>query len=109
MPLCRTSQPLISRQQCTLSIVGLLLPPDDGKTVGGRWLERGVYAYVGSVDEPYLEAFVTPRLLTNRLQMLTPFLIAAREIAAPPWKITTIGDPLMTILKPTPRILHNPQ
>jgi hypothetical protein len=72
--------------------------PDDPKTLGGRWLDRGVYAYVGSVDEPYLQAFVKPQLLVKRLQLLTPFLIAARQIEAPPWKITTIGDPLMTIL-----------
>lgn len=83
--------------------------PDDRKTVGGRWLERGVYAYVGSVDEPYLQAFVTPQLLGLRLQMLTPFLIAARQIEAPPWKITTIGDPLMTMLKFRPRVLPTPQ
>ncbi len=76
--------------------------PDDRKTVAGRWLD-GVYAYVGSVDEPYLQAFVTPQVLVQRLQMLTPFLIAARQIKAPPWKITTIGDPLMTILKLKPR------
>ena len=73
--------------------------PDDRKTVGGRWLSQGAYAYVGSVDEPYLQAFVPPQLLVNRLQMSTPFLIAARQIETPPWKITTIGDPLMTLLK----------
>lgn len=78
--------------------------PDDRNTVGGRWLSNGVYAYVGSVDEPYVQAFVTPQLLAFRLQILTPFLIAARQIEAPPWKITTIGDPLMTILKLRPRV-----
>ncbi len=82
--------------------------PDDSKTVGGRWLERGVYAYVGSVDEPYLQAFVTPQLLVKRLQTLTPFLIAARHLEAAPWKITTIGDPLMTILKLNPKVLPTP-
>jgi len=50
--------------------------PDDRNTVGGRWLSNGVYAYVGSVDEPYVQAFVTP----HHLQILTPFLIAARQI-----------------------------
>jgi len=83
--------------------------PDDSKTVGGRWLERGVYAYVGSVDEPYLQAFVTPKLLVKRLQTLTPFLMAARQFEAAPWKITTIGDPLMTILKLNPKVLPTPQ
>lgn len=72
--------------------------PDDSNTVGGRWIENGAYAYVGSVDEPYLQAFVTPQLLAEHLRMLTPFLIAARQIAVQPWKITTIGDPLMTLI-----------
>ncbi len=83
--------------------------PDDRNTVAGRWLSNGVYAYVGSVDEPYVQAFVTPQLLAFRLQILTPFLIAARQIEAPPWKITTIGDPLMTILKLPPRVKPTPQ
>ena len=78
--------------------------PDDRKTVGGRWLSQGAYAYVGSVDEPYVQAFVPPELMVNRLQISTPFLIAARQIEAAPWKITTIGDPLMTILKVMPRV-----
>lgn len=78
--------------------------PDDRKTVAGRWLSQGAYAYVGSVDEPYLQAFVQPQSLVDRLQMSTPFLIAARQIEAAPWKITTIGDPLMTIFKVLPRV-----
>jgi len=40
------------------------------------------------VDEPYVQAFVTPQLLAF-IEILTPFLIAARQIEAPP-KITTI-------------------
>lgn len=74
--------------------------PSDRNTVGGRWLEQGAYAYVGSVHEPYLQAFIPPNLLVERLRLSVPFLIAARQTEAPPWKITTIGDPLMTILKP---------
>ena len=35
-----------------------LLAPDTRDTLGGRWLERGVFAYAGSVNEPFLEAFV---------------------------------------------------
>lgn len=83
--------------------------PDDRDTVGGRWLEQGTYAYVGSVHEPYLQAFVPPGLLVERLRFGVPFLIAARQFEAPPWKITTIGDPLMTILKPGSRLSPSAQ
>ncbi|MBV9386323.1 MAG: hypothetical protein JOZ78_07840 [Chroococcidiopsidaceae cyanobacterium CP_BM_ER_R8_30] len=78
--------------------------PDDRNTVGGRWLEHGTYAYVGSVNEPYLQAFVTPQLLAEHLRRLTPFLIAARQVADQPWKITTIGDPLMTLVEERTRV-----
>jgi hypothetical protein len=83
--------------------------PGDRNTVGGRWLEQGAYAYVGSVHEPYLQAFISPGLLVERLRLSVPFLIAARQIEAPPWKITTIGDPLMTILKPGLRLSPSTQ
>ena len=52
--------------------------PDDANTVGGRFLSRGVYAYVGSVDEPYLAAFVPPALQVRRLAVGVPFLLAGR-------------------------------
>ncbi len=78
--------------------------PDNPDTVGGRWLANGAYLYVGSVHEPYLRAFVPPQLIVSRLLNSTPFLIAARHLELAPWKITTIGDPLMVIAKPRQRI-----
>ncbi|QKK07103.1 MAG: hypothetical protein HND58_02305 [Planctomycetota bacterium] len=37
--------------------------PDRATTVAGRWLQRGAFAYIGSVHEPYLQAFVpTPMI-----------------------------------------------
>ena len=78
--------------------------PDDKDTVAGRWLENGVYAYVGSVNEPFLSAFIPPKLMVDRLLRSAPFLIAARQLDSPPWKVATIGDPLMSIGKPKPRI-----
>jgi hypothetical protein len=78
--------------------------PDDKNTVAGKWLENGAYAYVGSVNEPYLSAFIPPKLMVDRLLRSAPFLIAARQLESPPWKITTIGDPLMSIGKPKLRI-----
>jgi hypothetical protein len=78
--------------------------PDDRNTVSGRWLVNGAYAYVGSVHEPFLSAFIPPKLMVDRLKRGTPFLIAARQLESPPWKVATIGDPLMSITKPRQRI-----
>ncbi|MFP3386816.1 hypothetical protein, partial [Tritonibacter sp. SIMBA_163] len=69
--------------------------PDDVNTVAGRWLNYGVYAYVGSVDEPYVTGFVPPEAMIARLSRQVPFLVSSRYVDTPPWKITTIGDPLM--------------
>ncbi|WP_293251609.1 MULTISPECIES: hypothetical protein [unclassified Microcoleus] len=78
--------------------------PDDASTVAGRWLENGAYAYVGSVNEPLLSAFIPPKIMVDRLKRGAPFLIAARQLESPPWKVATIGDPLMSIAKSRPRI-----
>lgn len=77
--------------------------PADRDTIGGRWLERGAYAYVGSVHEPTLAAFVPPEMLTERMLASVPFLIAARVWEGTPWRVATIGDPLMTLLRAAPR------
>ena len=78
--------------------------PDDRNTVSGRWLINGAYAYVGSVHEPFLSAFIPPKFMVARLKRGAPFLIAARQLESPPWKVATIGDPLMSIAKPRQRI-----
>ena len=81
--------------------------PDSITTVGGRWLDRGVYAYVGSCDEPYLTAFVTPLAVANRIGHFAPFLAASRMDIGPmakPWRIVTIGDPLMLIEPPSRKV-----
>ncbi|MCC6969082.1 MAG: hypothetical protein IT434_02575, partial [Phycisphaerales bacterium] len=44
-----------------------LLAPAKPDTVGARWLDRGVYAYAGSVQEPTLAAFVPTPLVAQRL------------------------------------------
>ncbi len=78
--------------------------PDDINTIAGKWLENGAYIYVGSVHEPYLKAFVPPKIMVKNLLKYTPFLISARHLESPPWKITTIGDPLMIVAPPRQRI-----
>ena len=81
-----------------------LAEPDDRDTVGGRWLERGAYAYVGSAHEPFLGAFVPPSELARRCISYGSFLVAARHYdphpLACPWKINTLGDPLMLLSPP---------
>ena len=74
--------------------------PENLGTVGGQWIAHGVYAYVGSVHEPFLGAFVPPTLLARRCMSYVPFLVAARAWNGPSqfagaWKINTFGDPLM--------------
>jgi hypothetical protein len=81
--------------------------PDDKDTVAGRWLENGAYLYTGSVHEPYLSAFIPPKLIVRRLQRSSPFLIAVRQLEMEPWKVTTIGDPLTIFTNPRRRIPPN--
>ena len=82
--------------------------PADGLTVGGRFLRRGVYAYLGSVDEPYLGAFIPPALMVERLAAGVPFLLAGRYWPdggpmSGVWKLTAIGDPFMQAIPPKMR------
>mgnify|MGYP001267180170 CR=1 FL=1 len=74
-----------------------LLSPAKVDTVGARWLERGVYAYAGSVQEPTLAAFVPTPLVADRLLAGLPWGAAARLDDSPAWRIAILGDPLITI------------
>jgi len=80
-----------------------LQQPDSTETLGGRWLNTGVYAYVGSVHEPYLFAFLPPAQVIERAANLVPFVVAARQWDGPfsmPWRVDTLGDPLMLCAAP---------
>ena len=68
----------------------------DETSIARAWMDQGAFVYVGSVDEPYLRAFVPPRLLTRRLLSPSPIGAAAR-VRGKAWKITIIGDPLYTL------------
>ena len=65
--------------------------------MGGRFIERGVYVYAGSVDEPFLNAFVPTPLIARRLAGSLPFGAAVRHDNAKVWKVTVLGDPLVTV------------
>ncbi|MFN9993631.1 MAG: hypothetical protein ACK54H_09810 [Phycisphaerales bacterium] len=74
-----------------------LQQPDDINTVGGRWLSRGVYAYFGSVDEPFLGAFVPTPALADRIIAGAPFVAACRLDESPRWKTASLADPLWCV------------
>lgn len=73
-----------------------LQSPTNRNTIGGRLLERGVYAYAGSVDEPYLSAFVPTPAIARRLAGSLCFAAAVRFDDGKVWKVTVLGDPLVT-------------
>ncbi|MCC6675998.1 MAG: hypothetical protein IT436_02535 [Phycisphaerales bacterium] len=81
--------------------------PADRPTIAARWLERGAYAYFGSAQEPYLQSFVTTPDVAGRLLSSIPWATATRYDQpinqVPVWKLTCIGDPLLTLGPPAPR------
>lgn len=69
-------------------------------SIAGRWLEHGAYAYVGSVQEPFLQAFVPTPDFVSRLLSPAPWAASARWEVGPfskPWRVAIFGDPLLTI------------
>ena len=76
--------------------------PDRPTTVAGRWLQRGVFAYIGSVHEPYLQAFVPTPVVAQRLLAGMAFGAAGRTDDAPVWRISVLGDPLYTLRPESP-------
>lgn len=75
--------------------------PDDPTTIAGRFLERGAFAYYGSMNEPYLSAFRAPYLATQLISVETPLAAALRqgpyEAFGQPWRLAYLGDPLYRI------------
>jgi hypothetical protein len=65
-------------------------------TVAGRWLERGAYSYVGSVREPFLQAFVPTPAVAGRFSNMGIWGACVRLDDSPMWKIAVFGDPLIT-------------
>ncbi len=73
-------------------------------TVGGALLDRGVYALLGSTDEPYLQAFMPTPMVARRLAAGMNLGAAVRLDDAPVWKLTLLGDPLITLGPPGTRV-----
>jgi hypothetical protein len=83
-----------------------LAAPESPICVGARWLDHGVFAYVGAVHEPMLNAFVPPALVAQRIAVGVPLLVAGRWLEGEGdrcWRVQTIGDPLWT---PSPGLLR---
>lgn len=74
-----------------------LQSPGSRDTLGGRWLERGVYLYYGSMNEPTLAAFTPCPQVADLLVKGAAFAGAVRRDQGPAWKLTVIGDPLATL------------
>lgn len=73
-----------------------LLAPTKADTIGARWFDRGVYAYAGSIQEPFLSAFVPTPLVAERLASGEPWGVVPRVEGAAPWRVAVFGDPLIT-------------
>ncbi len=74
------------------------------RNIAGRFIDQGAYIYVGSVDEPFITAFVPADRLLRRAAASMPLGGASRtEQRKTVWKINYFGDPLMVIGKPAPR------
>lgn len=78
--------------------------PTERSTVAGAWLDRGAYAYLGSVHEPLLQGFVPTPLAMRRLLEGLPWGAAVRFDDGPAWKIAVYGDPLITFGPQGPRV-----
>ena len=72
--------------------------PTDYQTIAGRWLGQGAFVYFGAIDEPFLLAFRTPRLVGELMVAGVPFVAALRqgehELFGAPWRLVYLGDPL---------------
>ncbi len=77
--------------------------PTSRPTVGGILLDRGAYAYLGSVEEPFLQAFVPTPIAMTRLASGYPWGAAGRIDGGDIWKLAVFGDPLLTLGPPGKR------
>jgi hypothetical protein len=78
--------------------------PLDPQTIAGRWLDQWAFVYFGSVWEPFLPAFRTPRLVADLAAAGIPLAAALRqgelEPFGFPWRLVYLGDPLYRLRAP---------
>lgn len=79
--------------------------PWDPDTLAGRALAGGAYWYFGSMNEPYLSAFVEPEIAAVKILAGCPLAFALHHTPEHPfympWKLVCLGDPLYS-LRDTP-------
>lgn len=73
--------------------------PANDTTIAARFLDHGAFAYVGSMHEPTLGAFLPLDNLMARLGIGMPLGAAARIDGAPEWRIQIFGDPLTSLVR----------
>jgi hypothetical protein len=96
--------------------------PFDVDTIAGRWMANGAYVYFGSHAEPYLQSFIPPKVLAERVKAGIPLGAAMRQLLSPrlagrrnmkvggvdkvvtfdmsaPWKLAYFGDPSYRLAK----------
>ena len=75
--------------------------PGDPDTIAGRWLANGAFAFFGSMNEPFLQAFRPPAVVASFLAENLPLVVAARrterELYGQPWRLVYFGDPLYRV------------
>lgn len=74
--------------------------PGEPGTVGGRWIEHGAWAYLGSVQEPFLQAFATGTGVASRLREGWPWGAAVRAPGLPAGKLASFGDAMARLGEP---------
>lgn len=90
--------PMLERPACVHFIHSFSAQqPHDANTVAGRWLAHGAYAYYGSMDEPFLGAFLPINVVAQRWLGGAPLVCAVRAEQERPWKLNYFGDPLITL------------
>ena len=76
---------------------------DDPDTIAARWLARGAFVYFGSINEPFLQAFRSPRLAADLLAAELPMAAALRQLEfepyGRPWRLIYLGDPLYRLTR----------
>ncbi|MEM9064921.1 MAG: hypothetical protein AAGB51_05465 [Planctomycetota bacterium] len=79
--------------------------PENDETVAGRFRARGAYAYIGSVQEPYLQAFAPSPGFAARLLSGFAWGAAPRQDDGERWRIAVLGDPMLAFgPEPAPRV-----
>jgi hypothetical protein len=76
--------------------------PENPATIAARFFRHGAFGYVGSVQEPLLQAFQPTPRFPLRMLSPAPLGVSARLDDAPMWRINVLADPLITWGPPAP-------